>query len=174
MASQRESCNLPKMPHAVGVGSKWLLVPSVPQRTHFRLICFPPAGIGAAIFRNWASELLGGLEVCAVQLPGRTIRLGEPAMTSIPRLVKAITDAVAKLPERKFVFFGHSMGAVLASEVARRLMTLSLPLPSHLIISARRPPQFADPMRPIGNLPDASLRGRDRPSIWRHSAGNPG
>ena len=78
-------------------------------------------------------------------------------MTSIPRLVEAITDAVVKLPERKFVFFGHSMGAVLASEVARRLMTLSLPLPSHLIVSGRRPPQFQDPNPPIGDLPDAEF-----------------
>jgi medium-chain acyl-[acyl-carrier-protein] hydrolase len=75
-------------------------------------------------------------------------------MTSIPRLVEAIAEAIGQSPARKFVFFGHSMGAVLASEVTRRLTALALPLPSHLIVSGRRPPQFGDPMAPIGDLPD--------------------
>jgi medium-chain acyl-[acyl-carrier-protein] hydrolase len=157
MVSKYGSCDLLKLPDAVDVSSKWLLIFSVPPPVHFRLICFPPAGIGAAIFRNWASELPGDLELCAVQLPGRTIRLGEPAMTSIPQLVEAITEAIAQLPERKFVFFGHSLGAILASEVARRLTARALPLPSHLIVSGRRPPQFQDPNPPIGDLPDAEF-----------------
>jgi medium-chain acyl-[acyl-carrier-protein] hydrolase len=78
-------------------------------------------------------------------------------MTSIPQLVEAITDAIAQLPDVPFAFFGHSMGAVLANEVARRLMVLSLPLPHHLIVSGRRPPQVADPGPPIGDLPDAAF-----------------
>jgi surfactin synthase thioesterase subunit len=85
------------------------------------------------------------------------MRLSEPAVTSVPRLVEAITEAVAQRPERRFAFFGHSMGAILASEVARRLTALSLPLPSHLIVSGRRPPHVADARPPIGHLPDADF-----------------
>jgi surfactin synthase thioesterase subunit len=110
--------------------------------------------MGAVVFRNWANDLPAGVEVCAVQLPGRTLRLAEPALTSIPELAEAIADAVAQLPERPFAFFGHSMGAVLASEVARSLAARSLSLPSHLIVSGRRPPQIPDPRAPIGGLPD--------------------
>jgi surfactin synthase thioesterase subunit len=110
--------------------------------------------MGAVVFRNWANDLPAGVEVCAVQLPGRTLRLAEPALTSIPELAEAIADAVAQLPERPFAFFGHSMGAVLASEVARGLAARSLSLPSHLIVSGRRPPQIPDPRAPIGGLPD--------------------
>ena len=141
-------------PDAAKAASKWLFVAHVPLRVHFRLICFPPAGLGAVAFRNWSNELPGGVELCAVQLPGRTLRLTEPAITSIPQLAEAITDAIAQLPERPFAFFGHSMGAVLASEVARSLTARSLPLPSHLIVSGRRPPHLPDPRVPIGDLPD--------------------
>lgn len=78
-------------------------------------------------------------------------------MTSIPEIVAAITDAITQLPKLPFVFFGHSMGAVLASEVARRLTLLSLPVPRHLIVSGRRPPQLVDRNPPIGDLPDAAF-----------------
>ena len=78
-------------------------------------------------------------------------------MTSIPEIVAAIADAITQLPKLPFVFFGHSMGAVLASEVARRLTLLSLPVPRHLIVSGRRPPQLVDRNPPIGDLPDAAF-----------------
>ena len=80
--------------------------------------------------------------------------MAEPAMRSIPELADAITDAVQQLPEGPFAFFGHSLGAVLASEVARRLADRSLSLPTHLIVSGRRPPRVPDPRAPIGDLPD--------------------
>lgn len=134
--------------------SKLLFVPIVRGPVRFRLICFPPAGMGAVVFRHWASELPEDVEVCAVQLPGRSLRWAEPAITSIPELAQAITAAVAELPKRPFAFFGHSMGAVLASEVARSLAARSLSLPSLLIVSGRRPPRVADPRAPIGGLPD--------------------
>lgn len=137
--------------------AKWLFVPYSARPVRFRLICFPPAGLGAAVFRSWANELPAGVGLCAVQLPGRTSRFREPAMTSIAELVDAITDAIARLPELPFAFFGHSMGAVLANEVARRLMLLSLPVPRHLIVSGRRPPQLADRNPPIGDLPDTAF-----------------
>jgi medium-chain acyl-[acyl-carrier-protein] hydrolase len=140
-------------PDASGV-SKWLFVAHTPIDVRFRLICFPPAGFGPVVFRSWSNEVPEGVEVCAIQLPGRTPRLAEPAIKSIPLLVDTISEAIAQLPERPFALFGHSMGAVLASEVARSLMERCLPLPKHLIVSARRPPHLPDPRSPIGDLPD--------------------
>lgn len=134
--------------------NKWLLIACAVPPVKFRLFCFPPAGLGGVVFRSWAAKLPAGVELCAVQLPGRTLRLSEPGMTSIPRLAEAITDAIADLPELPFALFGHSMGAVLASEVARSLVARSLLLPSYLIVSGRRPPQVPDTRAPISGLSD--------------------
>jgi medium-chain acyl-[acyl-carrier-protein] hydrolase len=85
------------------------------------------------------------------------MRMKEPPVLSISRIVESTVDAIRRLPERRSVFFGHSMGAILASETARRLIALSLPLPRHLIVSGRRPPSLQDPMPTVSGLPDADF-----------------
>lgn len=136
---------------------EWLSTHKSAQPSRLRLICFPPAGLGPVVFKSWATELPPGVGLCAVHLPGRTSRFHEPAITSVPQLVDAITGAISRLPELPFVFFGHSMGAILAEEVTRRLLELSLPAPRHLIVSGRRPPALPDPKPPIGGLSDAEF-----------------
>lgn len=135
----------------------WFFVPNKVRSARLRLICFPPAGLSPVVFKSWTSELPAGVSLYAVHLPGRTSRIREQAMTSIPELADAITDAIAHLPKLPLVFFGHSMGAVLASEVARRLSEHSLPAPRHLFVSARRPPRIPDPNPPIAGLSDADF-----------------
>jgi medium-chain acyl-[acyl-carrier-protein] hydrolase len=135
----------------------WFFVPNKAQPTRLRLICFPPAGLSPAVFKSWASELPTGVSLYAVHLPGRTSRIRERAMTSIPELADAIADAIAHLPKLPLVFFGHSMGAVLASEVAHRLLEQSLPAPRHLFVSGRRSPRVPDPNPPIAGLSDVDF-----------------
>jgi surfactin synthase thioesterase subunit len=53
-----------------------------------------------------------------------------------------------------FTFFGHSMGAVLASEVARSLTSRGWPAPQHLVVSGRRPPDMPGTETPIHRLSD--------------------
>lgn len=136
---------------------EWFFAPNSARPARLRLICFPPAGLSPVVFKSWANELPAGVGLYAVHLPGRTSRIREAARTSIPELVDAITDAIVRLPKLPLVFFGHSMGAVLASEVARRLIEHSLPAPRHLIVSGRRPPRIPDPNPPIGDLSDAAF-----------------
>jgi surfactin synthase thioesterase subunit len=154
----------------------WLFFSRIDCPVHFRLVCFPPAGMGPVVFRGWAAELPPSVNLCGVHLPGRTSRFREPAMTSVPELIEAITRAIAPLPELPFAFFGHSMGAVLAEGVTRRLMELSLPIPRHLIVSGRRPPSMPDPNPPIGGLSDAAFVdeiGRRYDGIPREILANP-
>jgi surfactin synthase thioesterase subunit len=92
--------------------------------------------------------------VCAVQLPGRESRLREPPVASIPGLVSALAPALSPLLDLPFAFFGHSMGAVLAAEVARALRAGGGPVPAHLIVSSRRPPHVPGPETPLHVLPD--------------------
>lgn len=80
--------------------------------------------------------------------------MAEPPMMSIPCLVEAIVPAIAERPDLPAVFFGHSMGAVIAVEVARKLMIQALPPPIHIFVSGRRPPHMPDPMLPLHKLSD--------------------
>jgi surfactin synthase thioesterase subunit len=101
------------------------------------LFCFPHAGGAASYFHPWSAP---GIEVLAVQYPGREDRTAEPCVTDIADLADQIHAALGpSLPER-FAFFGHSMGAILAFEVARRIARQAGRGPAHLFVSGRAAP----------------------------------
>lgn len=118
-----------------------------------RLFCFPYAGGGASVFRLWPEGLPEGVEVCAVQLPGRESRWREEAFRRLDPLADATTEALADRLGGSFAFFGHSMGAILAFEVARRLRRRGVPGPRHLFVSGRPAPRVEDDDPPIRDLP---------------------
>jgi surfactin synthase thioesterase subunit len=127
-----------------------------PQATT-RLFCFPYAGVGGSAYRLWPAGLPTSLEVCAVQLPGRENRLREVPLASIATIVDAVVPALLPHLDLPFAFFGHSMGAVLASEVARALASAGRSLPQHLIVSGRRPPHIPSAEPPFHTLPDSEF-----------------
>jgi medium-chain acyl-[acyl-carrier-protein] hydrolase len=122
-----------------------------------RLFCFHHAGGGAAAYRSWAQQSSEDIEVCAVQLPGRGDRLRESPLTTVPEIVARLLPALRGELDRPFAFFGHSMGAVVATEAARALVTQGAPAPRHLFVSGRRPPHVADPQPPLAGLDDAAF-----------------
>lgn len=105
-----------------------------------RLVCFPHAGGAASYFHPLSAMLAPDVQVVAVQYPGRQDRRREPRLESIAELADAATDALADAPGGEFAFFGHSMGAIIGFEVARRLSARSAPGPVLLIASGRRAP----------------------------------
>ncbi len=139
------------------MNSVWLQRLVVRPQARARLFCFPYAGAGAAAYRLWSTALPEELEVVAIQLPGRASRLREPAITSIPALVDALIPELRPHMNLPFAFFGHSMGALLASEVARALTIMGGPLPKHLVVSGRRPPHVSSREPLLHRLPDAQF-----------------
>jgi glycosyltransferase involved in cell wall biosynthesis len=83
-----------------------------------RLFCFPHAGGGASAFARWERMLPAGVAVCPAQLPGRESRVSEPPLADMGALVQALAEAIQPHLGRPFAFFGHSMGAVVAFELA--------------------------------------------------------
>lgn len=133
---------------------RWLAYREVNSRARLRMFCFPYAGGGASTYRGWAASLPADLEVCPVQLPGRESRLREQPFRQLAAMVPALADALKSYLDLPFVFFGHSMGALIAFELSRELRRRGQALPLHLFVSGRRPPQLPPREEPIHALPE--------------------
>lgn len=128
------------IPGVTGLAQEWLRNPRPRRRPRLRLLCFPHAGGSARFFYPWLRELPVAIELLAVQYPGRDDRLDEPVLDRMDLLTDPLTEAVAEVADVPLVLFGHSMGASVAFEVARRLDSRSPDLVRHLFVSARPPP----------------------------------
>jgi medium-chain acyl-[acyl-carrier-protein] hydrolase len=135
---------------------RWLVPPIGPATAKLRLFCFPPAGSGAAAFRLWPALLSPAVDVYRVQPPGREMRFREPLIGSMSEYLDAMLPAILPSLEGRFAFFGHSMGSLVAFNVARRLRRDCKRLPQHLFVSAFRSPQ-APPMKRIHELADGDF-----------------
>ena len=131
--------------------TSWIAYRKVKAQACLRVFCFPYAGSGAAIYRAWMKDLPETIELCPVQLPGRETRALEPACSRIGPLVEALSEELRPFLDLPYVFFGYSMGALIAFELARALRKCAAPVPSHLFLAARRGPRILDPC-PTGNL----------------------
>lgn len=121
--------------------STWIEVRHPRPGARLRLVCLPFAGGSAGVFRDWAPGLPGHVEVCAVRLPGRERRFEEPAFDRIEPLASAVLEGLVALLDRPFAFFGHSMGALVAFELTRRLRALGRE-PAGFFASGCRAPQM--------------------------------
>lgn len=107
-----------------------------------RLFCFPYAGGGAGVFRNWQRLMPAGLAVVPARLPGRESRADERPIGEIGELIEAVAEAIEPLLDQPFAFFGHSMGAMVSFELARALRRRKLPMPGALLVAGARAPQL--------------------------------
>ncbi|BBB92138.1 MAG TPA: thioesterase II family protein [Methylomusa anaerophila] len=134
------------------IATPWLLTsPMVNEK--LRLFCLPYAGGGALIYKEWAKAFPADVGVYPIQLPGRENRLAEPPFYKMSQLVEAISAAIVPYLQRPFIFFGHSLGARIAFELARNLRKKWNIRPCRLLVSGSRAPQIAEP-KPIHHLPD--------------------
>jgi surfactin synthase thioesterase subunit len=119
-----------------------------------RFFCLPHAGGGATAFHSWTAELPAIVQLCPVQLPGRETRLSETLYTQIDSLVDAIYLELQPWTNIPFAVYGHSMGALLAFELVRRLQCDGYPLPAWLFISGRCAPDVPCDTNLLHSLPD--------------------
>ncbi|MFE6525379.1 thioesterase II family protein [Streptomyces sp. NPDC057794] len=104
-----------------------------------RLVCFPHAGGSASFYVPVADALSPGVDVLAIQYPGRQDRRNEPGPASVAELADGVAAALAGWDDRPLTFFGHSMGALVAFETARRMERTGAG-PVRLFASGRRAP----------------------------------
>jgi medium-chain acyl-[acyl-carrier-protein] hydrolase len=138
------------------VSSAWLVRPAPRPAAAVRLFCIPYAGSGAAAYRGWA-ENAAALDVCYIQLPGRENRLREEPFTSMPALIEALAGELEAWDDRPYALYGHSLGGIIAFEVARAMRARGRRQPLHLFASASRAPHLPCQRPAIRDLPDLEL-----------------
>lgn len=122
-----------------------------------RLFCFPYAGGGASIYRTFGLNMPGKIEIVPVQPPGRENRLGEKPFKRAGDLLDLLEEEIQPLLDRPFAFFGYSLGATIAFELALRLDQRHGKTPRHVMVAARQPPHLESRRSPLHQLPDAEF-----------------
>ncbi|AXB41890.1 thioesterase II family protein [Amycolatopsis albispora] len=125
-----------------------------------RLVCVGGAGTGASQFAAWSKGLPESIEVWPVLLPGRERRIREKPLRRIDRIAD---ELLAELVQRgaqggpHWAFFGHSFGALVAYETARRaLNTTDLTVDGLIACSMPAPHLQADRL-PVASDDDGAL-----------------
>lgn len=137
--------------------SPWLMPFSREGNGRLTFFFFPHAGGGASAFYQWSRVLPATISSYAIQLPGRETRLREPLYRQLSSLADVLAEVLQPHLHPPFVFWGHSMGALLAYELTRRLQQHNLNLPQRLLVSGYNAPHipYADPH--IHHLPEVDF-----------------
>jgi medium-chain acyl-[acyl-carrier-protein] hydrolase len=125
-----------------------------------RVYCFPYAGAGASVFREWYRAFPTDVEVVGIQLPGRENRYSEERFNRLEPVLDTLGEVITYSADLPFVFFGHSLGALLAFELTRMLRRQKSRGPSHLIVSGRGAPQLVSSKEFIYLLDDNAFLQR--------------
>lgn len=120
-------------------GPLWLRRPLADPEV--RLVCLPYAGGSAVVYREWQHLAPPWLEVCPVEYPGHGARLGQAPLKEVGHIVADAAGAVKGLMDRPVALFGHSMGGLIAYELARWMVWEKSCPPVHLFISASPEPR---------------------------------
>ena len=130
------------------VDSPWILNPvNSPKKPRLRLFCFSHAGGSPANYMSWQKKLAPSIEVLAIQLPGRGARFNEKNVVHFTSLMNLLAPVIKQYNDLPFVFFGHSLGAMIAFELCHHLVKCNQQIPKHLFVSGANPPS-QQPNRP--------------------------
>ena len=134
------------------------------DKTICHLICFPPYAAGASVYSQWGKLLKdSGIGVTVLHFPGWEERQTEAFLGDLDGLVSAALDAVLPLAEEhKVAFYGHSMGGLIAYEVALRLEKDHGISIAHFFVGAWYAPHLQYPRPADFNIPSSVFK-RDAP-----------
>ncbi|MFI6026911.1 thioesterase II family protein [Amycolatopsis magusensis] len=125
-----------------------------------RLVCIGAAGTGASQFAAWSAALPESIEVWPVLLPGRERRIREEPLRRIDRIADELTAELLGRVEPggpHWALFGHSFGALVGFEVARRLLDAADAEVAGLVACSMPPPHLQADRLPVASDGDAEL-----------------
>jgi surfactin synthase thioesterase subunit len=125
-----------------------------------RIFCFPHAGGSPRAFLDWQDELKDDAEIVAICRPGREHRAAEPAPPIGDYIdgAAAAIAAAARTDHRPCYLFGHSLGALVAFEVGRKLIASGELIPHHFVASGCSAPSLL-PSQRVKDI--ATLSGKE-------------
>jgi medium-chain acyl-[acyl-carrier-protein] hydrolase len=137
--------------------NKWFPCKPVDARIRMRLFCFPYAGGGVHVFNDWKHMLPDWVQLVPLSLPGRDVRIKEQCLNNLSLLLDELEPTITPYLDRPYAFFGHSMGAQIAYELAHRLAVRDVRMPERLFLSGRVSPTSGYQKDPIHHLPEEEL-----------------
>ncbi|MCP1444488.1 surfactin synthase thioesterase subunit [Pseudomonas sp. GGS8] len=108
--------------------------------TELTLLCLPYSGASAMVYSRWRRKLPQWLQLQPVELPGRGARFGEPLHTDMRALAMQLAWELRPTLKAPYALFGHSLGALLACELAHAFRALGCPEPVALFASGTAAP----------------------------------
>lgn len=107
-----------------------------------RLYCLPHSGASAMVYSRWARKLPDWISVHPVELPGRGMRMAEALQTDMSDLVPQLAAEIGAKMSRyqPYALFGHSLGALVAFELAHALSQSGFASPKMLFASGTAAP----------------------------------
>lgn len=126
--------------------------------SNISLFCIPYSDSSASIYYKWRMELIENITLVPLKLAGRGARIRQP-------LCRTMDDAIQDLYQQfnrhydggKYVLFGHSLGGLMAFELAHYILQQGHPMPMVIFFSGCRPPDHAHDKPILHTLTDADF-----------------
>ncbi len=164
----------PSKPRHTTTKSRWLHNLAPRNQSLLRLVCIPHAGGGRLTYRDWAQYIPAHIGLFAIELPGHGSRLAEAPWTNLSNVAEAIAEVIRPGMHTPSALFGHSLGALIAFEVTKRLMTTGNH-PDVVIVSGHAAPHLCqdrsevepsdaflmERIRELGGTPEPLLADRE-------------
>ncbi|MCK5067959.1 MAG: SDR family NAD(P)-dependent oxidoreductase, partial [Bacteroidales bacterium] len=148
---------------------QWVLRSKKIDNPRMRLFCLPYFAGGASVYNSWSDSLQDGIEVCAIQYPGREERAAEKPYDNYLDLVKAIADVIDPLLNCPVAFYCHSAGAGIGLELARYLRREKGIQPVKFMVGGWRSPHLVSPFKFLDAIDDNEVYlDKNIPNIIKH------
>lgn len=124
------------------------------------LFCLPHAGGYSNMFCKWKNYIDNSIKLYPIELAGRGSRTEEKFYDSIEQGVYDIYRIIESTvnSEEEYSLFGHSMGSLLAYEVAHKIQKEGFKAPKHIFFSGYGAPHIKKREKPIHCLPDKEFK----------------
>lgn len=151
------------------------------HHSKIKLFSFPFSGGNFLSYKKLEQLLPEFISLNTIDLPGHGLRFSEPLLNDIDEMANDMLVQIKTELDLPYAFFGHSLGALLAFVLTKKLQDLKMPLPSHLYVSGHAGPSiqsitenihllptknFFEKLQLLGGLPDEFLENDELISLY--------